>query len=68
MYIDSLACVRVKWGESERFRINSRVRKGFMSPWLFNSSSDERGKNGIGEKGYQISGGGKSGDCMASCM
>ena len=44
------------------------VRKGFMSPWLFNSSSDERGKNGIGEKGYQISGGGKSGDCMASCM
>ena len=37
MYIDSLACVRVKGDESEFFRINSEVRQGcIMSPWLFN--------------------------------
>ena len=35
-YVDSSACARVKVGESERFRINSEVRQGFiMSPWLF---------------------------------
>ena len=27
MYIKSLACVRVKWGESEQFRIDSGVRQ-----------------------------------------
>ena len=37
MYVDSSACVRVKVGESEWFRIDSGVRQGFiMSPWLFN--------------------------------
>ena len=37
IYVNSLACVRVKGGESEGFRINSCVRQGcFMSPWLFN--------------------------------
>ena len=38
MYVDSSACVRVKGGESEEFRIDSGVRHCFiMSPlWLFN--------------------------------
>ena len=27
MYVDSLACVRVKVGEREQFRIDSRVRR-----------------------------------------
>ena len=41
MYIDSSACVRVKEGESARFRIDSGVRQGcIMSPWLFNVYMD----------------------------
>ena len=28
MYVDSSACVRIKEGESERFRIDSGVRQG----------------------------------------
>ena len=37
MYVDSLACVGVKEGESERFRIDSGVKQGFiMSHWLLN--------------------------------
>ena len=41
MYVDSPACVRVKGGESERFRIDSGVRQGcIMSPWLFNFYMD----------------------------
>ena len=38
MYADSLVCVRVKGGESERFGIDrGGVRHGcIMSPWLFN--------------------------------
>ena len=36
MYVDSLACARVKWGESEWFRIDSGMRQGcLMCPWLF---------------------------------
>ena len=35
------ACVRVKGGESECFRVNSGVRQGcIMSPWLFNVYMD----------------------------
>ena len=30
MYIDSSACVRVKGGESERFRIDRGVRQGYI--------------------------------------
>ena len=42
MYVNSLACVRVKGGESECFRINSSVRQGcIMSPWLFNVYMDK---------------------------
>ena len=35
------ACVRVKWGEVEQFRIDNGVRQGFiMPPWLFNVYMD----------------------------
>ena len=56
MLVDSLACVRVKGCESERFRIDSRVRQGcIMSPWLFNVNMDavryevkmEMGRRGV---------------------
>ena len=41
MYVDSSACVRIKGGISEQFRIDSGVRKGcIMSPWLFNVYMD----------------------------
>ena len=41
MYVDSSACVRVKGGESERFKIDSGVRQGcIMSSWLFNVYMD----------------------------
>ena len=41
MYVNSLACLKVKGGESECFRINSCVRQGcIMSPWLFNVNMD----------------------------
>ena len=36
MYVNSLACVRVKGDESEFFRIDSGVKQEcIMSPWLF---------------------------------
>ena len=41
MYVDSLACIRVKGGENERFRIDSGVRQGCItSLWLFNVYMD----------------------------
>ena len=41
MYIDSSACVRVKGGESEQFRIDSEVRQGcIISLWPFNVYMD----------------------------
>ena len=40
MYVDSSACVKIKEGESERFRIDSGVRQGcIMSPWLKNGKA-----------------------------
>ena len=39
MYVDSLACVRVKGGEREWFRIDSGARQ-VMSPGLFNVYMD----------------------------
>ena len=56
MYVDSSACVRVRWVESERFRIYCGVRQGcIMSPWLFNVYTDgvmkevkmEMGRRGV---------------------
>ena len=47
VYVNSLACVRVKGCESERFRTDSGLRQMcIMSPWLFN---DEGVENGYGE-------------------
>ena len=41
MYVDSSASFREKGGETERLRINIRVRQGCnMSPWLFNVYMD----------------------------
>ena len=40
-YVDSSACVLVKGGESEQFRIDRGVRQRYiMSPWLFNVYMD----------------------------
>ena len=35
MYVDSSACVRVKGGESECFKIDSGVRQGCIMPFGF---------------------------------
>ena len=64
MYVNSLACVRVKGGETKCFRISSGVRqKCIMSPWLFNVYMDTvmEVKMGMGRRE-------KSGDCLASFM
>ena len=63
MYVNSLACVRVKWVESECFSIDGGVRyRCIMSPGLLNiyiyEYSDEGGENRWGE----------SVDCLASCI
>ena len=50
MYVDSLPCIRVKEGVSERFRIDSGVR-------LFNVSTDavmKEVKIGMGRKGVRF--------------
>ena len=50
MYVDSLACVRVKVGESEQFRIESGVRQVcIMSTWLLNGVMNEV-KMGMGRR------------------
>ena len=47
IYVDSSAYVRVKGGESERFRIDSGVKQGcIMPPWLFNVYVDGDRKEG----------------------
>ena len=65
MYVRSLACVRVKGGESECFRIDNGVRQGcIMSQWLLKLYMDaliKEVKMGMGRRG-------ESGDCLASCM
>ena len=66
MYVNSLACVRVKGGESHCFRINSSVRQGcIMSTWLFNVYMDGV-ENGDGEEESDISRGKRVE--IASCM
>ena len=63
MYVNSLACVRVKGGESECFRIDSGVRQMcIMFPWLFNVYMDavmKELKMEMGRGGSEISGGEK---------
>ena len=68
MYVDNSACVRVKGGEGEGFRIGSMVRQGcIMSPWLFNiyiyvcvcmcGWSDEGGEDSDGKEESELPGG-----------
>ena len=58
MYVNSLACVRVKGGEIECFKIDSGVRQGcIMSPWLFNIFMDiemKEVKIGMGRRGVRF--------------
>ena len=58
LYVDSLPCIRVKGGESERFRIDSGVRQGcIMSPCLFNVHMDaaiKEGENWDGKEGIKL--------------
>ena len=61
MYVYSSACIRVKWGESEWFRIDSGVRQGcIMSPQMSVQStygwSDDEGENRDGKEGSELSG------------
>ena len=62
--IDSLACVRVKGGESEWFRIDIGVKQGCYIPWLFNVYMDGVMK----EVKMEMERRGGSRDYMASCM
>ena len=54
MYVDSSACVRVKGGDSERFRIDIGVRQGrIIYPCLFNAYMDlvmKEVKMGLGRR------------------
>ena len=53
VYVNSLACVRVKGGESECFRIDSGVRQVcIMFSWLFNVYMDAviKVKMGMGRR------------------
>ena len=58
MYVDNLACVRVKGGKSERFRRDSGVRQGcIMPPWLFSVYMDavmKEVKMGMGRRGVSF--------------
>ena len=52
MYVDSLACVRVKGCESERFRIDSGMRQGCIIPLVSQcifGRSDEGGEDRHGK-------------------
>ena len=58
MYVNSLACIRVKGGESECFRINSGVRQRcIISLWLFNVYMDavmNEVKMWMGRRGVRV--------------
>ena len=58
MYVDSSACVRVKGGESEQFRIYSGVKQGcIMSPWMFKvymGGGMKEVKTGMGRRGVSF--------------
>ena len=65
LYVNSLACVRVKGCENEGFRIENGVRQGcIMFPWLFNVYIDAVMKEVKMEIGKRE----ESGNCLASCM
>ena len=68
MYADSLVCVKVKWGGSEQFRIDSVVRQGsIMSLWLFKGAVMKKLKMGLGRMGVR-SLEEMNRDSLASCM
>ena len=58
MYVNSLACVRLRGGESECFRMDNGVRQVcIMSPWLFNVYMDavmKEVKMGMGRRGVRF--------------
>ena len=70
MYVNILACVRVKRAECECLRFISGVRQGcIMSPWLFNVYMDAGRKEvKIGWGWSDISGGGERGDITWSLV
>ena len=54
VFVNSLACVRIKVGENKCFRINSGVRRVYHYPLALQymyRCSDEEGENGDGEEG-----------------
>ena len=65
IYVISLACIRVKRGESDYFRIDIGVRQEcIMSPWLFNVYMKAVMKNLKMGMGRREEGGVR----LASCM
>ena len=57
MYVDSTACVRVKWGESERFRIDSGVYHVPLAAQCIYGWSDEGGEDSDGKERSELHGG-----------
>ena len=62
MYVDSSACVRIKRGESEWFRIDSGGETGISCPLavqcnLYKRWGDEGDEYGDGKEGSEIPGG-----------
>ena len=73
MYLDSSACVIVKWGESKQFSIDSGVKQRCIrSPSWFNVHLDgvmKEVKMGIGRRGKKfLEDVRECGDCLASCI
>ena len=70
-YVESLACVGVKGGVSEWFRIDSGLRQGcIMSTWLFNVYMDamlKEVKMVMRRRGVRFMEDGR-GDYLVSCM
>ena len=58
MYVNSLACVRVKGGKSDCFRIESCAKQDYViSSWLFNAYIDtimKKVKAGMGIMGVRF--------------
>ena len=72
IYVKSLACIRVKLGESECFRIDSGVRQGcIMSPWLYNLymyGVMKEVKMGMGRIGVRLPGLSYADDLVLCCQ
>ena len=72
LYVNSVACGRIKGGERECFKSNSGVSEGcIVSPCLFHVDMDgvmREVKKGIEKMGVRFLEEVRSGDCLASCM